>query len=56
MMLDEPTNNLDLMNVRFLEQVVSNFRGAIVLVSHDKDFIANCGVSQELVVRVTDGQ
>ena len=56
MMLDEPTNNLDLMNVRFLEQVVSDFRGAIVVISHDTDFMANCGVSQELVVRATDGQ
>ena len=31
MMLDEPTNNLDPVNIKFLEQVVSDFRGALVV-------------------------
>jgi ATPase subunit of ABC transporter with duplicated ATPase domains len=56
MVLDEPTNNLDLMNVKFLEQVVSGFRGALVVISHDEDFLENCGISHELVVRASDGQ
>lgn len=51
LVLDEPTNNLDLMNVQFLEQVVGGFRGALLVISHDRDFLQNCGVSQELVVR-----
>jgi ATPase subunit of ABC transporter with duplicated ATPase domains len=51
LVLDEPTNNLDLVNVHFLEQVVSGFRGALLVISHDRDFLKNCGVSQELVVR-----
>jgi ATPase subunit of ABC transporter with duplicated ATPase domains len=51
MVLDEPTNNLDLANSRFLEQVVSEFRGALVVISHDEDFLRNCGVADELVVR-----
>src|SRR5262249_4131909 len=29
LMLDEPTNNLDLVNVRFLERLISDFRGAL---------------------------
>jgi ATPase subunit of ABC transporter with duplicated ATPase domains len=51
LVLDEPTNNLDLVNIRFLERVVSEFRGALVVICHDEEFLKNCGVSQELVVR-----
>jgi ATPase subunit of ABC transporter with duplicated ATPase domains len=56
MMLDEPTNNLDPVNIKFLEQVVSDFRGALVVISHDEDFLKNCGISHELVVRASNGQ
>jgi ATPase subunit of ABC transporter with duplicated ATPase domains len=51
MVLDEPTNNLDLANIRFLERVVTEFRGALVLISHDENFLRNCRVSHELVVQ-----
>lgn len=50
MILDEPTNNLDLANVRFLEEIVRGFRGALVIVSHDEAFLENCGVTQQLSV------
>jgi ATPase subunit of ABC transporter with duplicated ATPase domains len=50
MMLDEPTNNLDLVNIELLEQVVSDFHGALVVISHGEDFLKNCGISHELVV------
>lgn len=39
--LDEPTNNLDIENKRFLEQVLKNFKGNLLIVSHDKTFIDN---------------
>jgi ABC-type transporter Mla maintaining outer membrane lipid asymmetry ATPase subunit MlaF len=55
MMLDEPTNNLDPVNIKFLEQVVSDFRGALVVISHDEEFLKNCGISHELVVRASNG-
>jgi ATPase subunit of ABC transporter with duplicated ATPase domains len=51
LVLDEPTNNLDLANVQFLERIVSGFRGALLVISHDRDFLQNCRISQELVVR-----
>lgn len=50
MVLDEPTNNLDRVNVRFLERVVSDFRGALIVISHDEQFLENCRVSHELVL------
>jgi ATPase subunit of ABC transporter with duplicated ATPase domains len=50
LILDEPTNNLDLVNIRFLENLVSGFRGAVLIVSHDLVFLENCGISAELVL------
>lgn len=50
MLLDEPTNNLDLANIEFLENVVAQFRGALIVVSHDRRFLENCGISAELVL------
>ena len=51
MVLDEPTNNLDLANIQFLEHVVSEFRGALVVICHDEEFLRNCGIADELMVR-----
>ncbi len=39
MVLDEPTNHLDVDSVLWLEQQLLNFPGAILFVSHDRDFI-----------------
>ena len=36
LILDEPTNHLDLSAIQWLEQQIINFRGAVVLVSHDR--------------------
>lgn len=48
LVLDEPTNNLDLGNIEFLENLVRQFRGALIVISHDEVFLKNCGVSEEL--------
>jgi ATPase subunit of ABC transporter with duplicated ATPase domains len=39
-LLDEPTNDLDLDGLARLEQFVSDLRGGVVLVSHDREFLA----------------
>jgi ATPase subunit of ABC transporter with duplicated ATPase domains len=54
LLLDEPTNNLDLPNIEFLENLVSEFRGALVVVSHDRRFLERCGVSAEFELPVVD--
>ncbi len=39
LLLDEPTNHLDLASVEWLQGFLADYAGAIVLVSHDRDFI-----------------
>lgn len=39
-LLDEPTNDLDLDGLSRLEQLVRDLRGGVVLVSHDREFLA----------------
>ncbi len=41
MQLDEPTNHLDLPTIEWLEEKLSKWRGAYVLVSHDRRFLTN---------------
>ncbi|MFS0884647.1 ABC-F family ATP-binding cassette domain-containing protein [Aeromicrobium sp. 179-A 4D2 NHS] len=41
-LLDEPTNDLDLDGLERLEALVSGLRAGIVLVSHDREFLARC--------------
>jgi ATP-binding cassette subfamily F protein uup len=40
LLLDEPTNHLDLPTIERLEQDLAGFRGGLVLVSHDRAFLA----------------
>jgi ATP-binding cassette subfamily F protein 3 len=42
MLLDEPTNHLDLDAVVWLERWLANWRGTLLLVSHDRDFLDGC--------------
>ncbi len=41
LLLDEPTNHLDLDAIYWLEQWLKNYEGAVLLISHDRDFIDN---------------
>ncbi len=48
LVLDEPTNDLDVETLELLEELVLNYSGTILLVSHDREFVNNV-VSNTLV-------
>ena len=39
LVLDEPTNDLDMETLDLLQELVANFPGTVILVSHDRDFL-----------------
>ena len=39
LMLDEPTNHLDMSSIRWLETYLMNYRGTVLIVSHDRYFL-----------------
>jgi ATPase subunit of ABC transporter with duplicated ATPase domains len=41
LLLDEPTNHIDLSGLRWLETYLGGFRGAVMVVSHDRRFLDN---------------
>ncbi len=50
LILDEPTNNLDLASLEFLEKALHNFQGALIVVSHDQDFLQKVGCHRFLEI------
>jgi ATPase subunit of ABC transporter with duplicated ATPase domains len=49
LILDEPTNNLDLQNIEFLENLMREFKSALIVISHDEIFLENCGIDMTLL-------
>jgi len=45
MLLDEPTNHLDVPAIELLEEELRTFRGAVLVVSHDRRFLENIATS-----------
>ena len=41
LMLDEPTNHLDLPSIQWVENYLRNYPGAVIVVSHDRQFLDN---------------
>ena len=41
LILDEPTNHLDFSSIEWLEGLLNNFRGSVLLVTHDRRFLDN---------------
>ena len=48
LLLDEPTNHLDIASIEWLEQFLLSFRGTLMFVSHDRQFV------QSMATRIID--
>jgi ATPase subunit of ABC transporter with duplicated ATPase domains len=48
LVLDEPTNHLDLESIAALEAALNAFDGALLVVSHDSDFLDAVGIEEVL--------
>lgn len=50
LVLDEPTNSLDLHSVDALVDALAGYRGGLVVVSHDDDFLSRLGIDTRIVL------
>jgi ATP-binding cassette, subfamily F, member 3 len=48
LILDEPTNHLDIETKEAIEESLSNYKGTLLLVSHDRFFVERVGMTQRL--------
>lgn len=48
LLLDEPTNHLDISTIEWLEHVIRGYRGSVIFITHDRDFL------QKLATRIVE--
>lgn len=48
--LDEPTNNLDLSSLEVLSRTIKNYRGSLLVISHDSSFVEEIGITGSITL------
>jgi ATPase subunit of ABC transporter with duplicated ATPase domains len=54
LILDEPSNNLDLKSLEELTSAINQYNGALLIVSHDKQFLDDLKIEKELIISRTE--
>lgn len=51
LILDEPTNHLDIRSKEVIEEAFRNYKGAILLISHDRYFVESIGTDRTITIQ-----
>ena len=51
LILDEPTNHLDLRSIQTIEEIIVQYKGALVIISHDKTFISKLNINKVVTLK-----
>ena len=48
--LDEPTNNIDIQNIEILTAAIQSYQGTLIVVSHDQYFLEDIGIKENITL------
>lgn len=49
--LDEPTNNLDIQNIEILTTSINEYQGTLIIVSHDETFLQQVNIARTIEIQ-----